>query len=177
MPPKPGWVYLDRLSQGVVTTAFDHHKDHDGKAFVVTGQVTLNNNGTVDLMVVTPDSSEWAHMLHLFRSTGEANLAITHTPTVTNVGTLLEYANRNQNSANVAATLVYQDPTLSAIGTALPYVAHFGSGQKEGGEERGNDEFVLKRDTTYVYRVTSEANGNDISWKMRWYEHDGVGDE
>ena len=174
--PSGGWNYLDKLSQGLIVIDFDHHKDHDGKAFVVTGQATLDSAGVLNLLVVTPAGPEFMHLLHQFRSTGEANLAHYEATAVSANGTGLAEINRNRNSANVSGAAVYQGPTVTDAGTLL-MVAHFGSGQNEGGDTRGDNEWVLKPSTNYLLRVTSEANGNDVSWYLNWYEHDGTGDE
>jgi hypothetical protein len=30
---------------------------------------------------------------------------------------------------------------------------------------------ILKQNTAYLFRITSGADGNNVSWLAEWYEH------
>ncbi len=42
---------------------------------------------------------------------------------------------------------------------------------KQGGEERGTTEWILKPSTTYAIEVESEASSSEVMVEMDWYEH------
>lgn len=47
-----------------------------------------------------------------------------------------------------------------------------GSGKNSGGGARDAEEFVLKQNTLYLFRIT-EGNvaATNINWELDWYEH------
>lgn len=167
--------FEDPVSGAVETIDAPHTEIHNGRFFLYSGQVTLNNAATKKFLITVPNSAVFTHMIPAkVRATGEANIAIYEGPTVSNEGTPVTMLNRNRNSSNVNATLLKEDPTADPNGTLI-YVEHFGSGQKSQGESRGESEFILKTNTKYLIIITSEAASNDISFLIDWYEHANLG--
>lgn len=75
---------------------------------------------------------------------------------------------------NRSLSIVREDQTITDLGIRM--------GGQSGGDannpNRGipggasrDEEFVLRQDTTYVFRFTSGVNGNILSYKGEWYEH------
>lgn len=164
-----GPMGLDTSTYAANVIQYDHHEIHGGRAFVYCEQNTLGNEGTRDILLVTPNTTRWSHLTFGFRSSGEANFVFYEGTTTSDDGTAVTPMNRNRNSDHTAGMLVYHTPTVSAVGTQL-CTRHFGAGRTPG-EERGISEWVLRQNTKYLIRVTSEAASNDISSAFDWYEH------
>lgn len=60
---------------------------------------------------------------------------------------------------------------MTATGTLLAKY-YIGSGKVAGGGARDAEEFVLKQNTAYLFRVTEgNAAATNINWTFDWYEH------
>ncbi len=163
-------VGLDEITRSLNYLDHSHHEVHEGDAYTYCEQNTLNADATRDLLIVTPDTGVWGHFLWRIRGSGEASMALYEGTTTSNDGTGVTEVNRNRNSANTSDLVVTHTPTITGVGTVI-CMQHFGSSQKAGGEERAVNEFILKQNTKYLLRVTSEAASNDLSTEIDWYEH------
>lgn len=162
--------FLDDLVDAHVVISEEHHAVHEGLAYVASGGATLALSAVKDILIATPNDAEnLVHLLIQVRGSGESNVLFYEAPT-TSVGTPVTPRNRNRNASDTTAVTVLDTPTVTAVGTLL-LEEHFGSGRQTGGETRSEGEFVLKPNTKYLIRITSEANGNDISWHLHWYTY------
>lgn len=162
----------DPLTGALTTIDGIHRHLHDGEAFIYSGAATLSDAAAQDILLVVP-AGIYPHIFFTVRGSGETNAVLYEAATVSANGTGVAEINRNRNSTNVASLAVYTGPTVTGTGTVLMTV-HFGSGQQLGGEDRAEQEFLLKPSTIYLFRITSEANGNDLSWQIGWYEGDTI---
>lgn len=158
----------DSLSGTIGIVDNVHKRVHDGKAFIVSGGATLDNAGTQDFLLIVP-AGVFPHIFFLVRGSGETNAILYEGTTVSANGTGAAEINRNRASANTAGLAVYTGPTVTGAGNAL-MTLHLGSGQQLGGDARSEEEFILNESTIYRFLITSEANGNDVSWVISWYE-------
>lgn len=159
----------DEVSGAVMVLDYAHHEIHEGDMYHVSGTATKGIGESYDLLFVTPDTARWAHLVGVVIGSGETAVTFYEGGTITG-GTAVTPYNRNRNSENTPTTLVYHTPSVSDPGTAL-FTGTFGAGSRSGGEAREFDEWVLKRNTKYLLRMTSAATGNDLSWAINWYEH------
>lgn len=148
---------------------YSHHEIHEGSSFVYSYQETLNASDTIRISIQTPNSAKEAHLVTITRSTAEANLKFYESPTFTG-GTIQVDYNRNRNFSDTSFVIIKLNPTKLTAGTMF-YQEHFGAGNNRGGESRGIDEFLLKRNTLYFIELVSEGNSNDCSLILDWYEH------
>jgi len=165
--------YITGRGDKNISTDYSHHENHGGNMYSSSFNATLASSATMEVLIVTADSDDLAHMVIETRSSGEANMSVFEGTTVSGAGTALEETNHNRSSSNTAGTVITHTPTITGDGTELKGLArHFGSGQQTGGEVRAQDEIVLASDTIYLIRVTSEAAANDITTMLTWYESD-----
>lgn len=167
------------MSGSALTISFAHHKIHEGDSYTAE-VVAANGSGTkATITFTTPSSAKWIHIIIHARSSVEAHYTLGEDPTISDAtGTNFIVYNRNRNSNNTSAVIgtrtatagrMTEGATVTSFGTILEEV-HFGSG-KTGGETRGDDEWILKQDKTYVIECESEAATSDNMIEIDWYEH------
>jgi hypothetical protein len=167
-PPKTG-------SGGVksVSTDYAHHEIHGGNHYVASKSATLGVDATAEFLLKAPAGPAKVHLINFHRSQGEARMEIFKDTVVTADGAAVAINNRNQSSSKTPGLQIFDGPTITDDGTALPgFDQHFGSGQASGGETRALNEMVLNPGTSYLVRITSEAAGNEINCIFDFYESD-----
>jgi len=160
-------VSWDSVGDQLVQIPGEHRRIHQGVFFSISRHTTLGLNATDKILFVTP-AGGYAHLLFALRTSLEASFILTEAPTTSAAGTALTPINRNRNSSNTAQAVLTHTPTVSAAGTQL-YEMHVG-GSRQGGDDRGNNEWLLKPETAYLFTVTSEAAANDVTLFLDWYE-------
>ncbi len=161
----------DITSGKLVTIEYEHTQIHEGKTFTVTEVTDLTNAAVRDILVVSPDTLEWAHMVWEIEHELETKIQFYTGTTYSNIGTTIPSFNRNGNSGNIATTKVYHTPTITAVGTLIATIQQ-GDGKKAGGSDRLANEFILKRNTAYLVRITNlTASNNLIYVRLNWYEN------
>jgi hypothetical protein len=91
-------------------------------------------------------------------------------------GTVIPVFNRNRNSANTPGLVLTHSPTVTDVGTLihdrLVPSAGAGVGQKHGSISAGfGEEWVFKPSTKYLVRLTNNAGAAiDITYELFWYE-------
>lgn len=162
---------LDTTTGAVNTIDYTHHEIHGGNAYTITG---LNSDIDVgqflDLTVITPNTTKWVHVV--FTTSGQLTYhAFVYEASVTNVaGSVKTAYNRNRNSSNVSGGTFREGDTFTTTGTLL-WQMHFGAAGKSGGIFGLRDEFILKQNTQYLFRLESEIINNRVSASLDWYEH------
>lgn len=174
---------IDESTHANITLDYAHHELHGGEMFHASGANDIGNAGTVIVTFTTPDTTKWAHMVPAVTGELETEVRLYEgfavgTAHGGTVGTLVTAYNRNRNSANAPACVIYTGATAGTaspgtIGTALLQLWHWGSGRNLGGNERAASEWVAKQNTTYALQIVnavSNAN-NYCNWQLDWYEH------
>lgn len=77
--------------------------------------------------------------------------------------------NRNKTSITPLLA-VYHTPTTTNNGTLLEQFYIGGGAQRAGGDNRATSEWVLKANEDYLLIITSRANGNSGAVVLDWYE-------
>ena len=78
---------------------------------------------------------------------------------------------RNSNrllSDNLTDVSVSLEPTISSNGTNI-YSQQVGA-DREAGQTQGLNKIILKPSTNYIFKMTSDANDNEINYCAEWYE-------
>jgi len=173
---------IDDSTATLQTIEYPHHEIHEGNAFIAFAQATINSDATITIVIKTPNTAKWFHIVPFSRATGEANLCVYEGSTVdAETGSQLDIFNRNRNSSTESGSIdtstatptpnkATLDPTIGALGTCI-YAEHFGSGQVTGGASVNRNEFDLAPNTVYSFQITSEAASNDCDLILNWYEH------
>ena len=163
----------DSTTNALAIVDYDEHEIHDGVSFTANYAVDLGNAATIDILVITPDTTKWAHMEYALLCETETEIKMYEGTTTSNDGTGLTEVNRNRNSAVAATVAVSYTPTVAggAEGTLLR-TKHFSSSKTTTSETRGLHEWILKQNTKYLFRITNiTASNNWITIILNWYEH------
>lgn len=164
-------LIADKSSSALVSIDFAHHEIHEGDHYFIKNFTIISGSGVLDFLAVTPNTTKWAHMLVQFSFEAEANIVIYEGATTSADGSAVISYNRNRNSANTAAVILYTGPTVTTTGTQIS-AYKTGSGKLTGGESRASAELILKQNTKYLIRVTNDTVSNNwVDYLADWYEH------
>jgi hypothetical protein len=167
-----GGEFKQDLTTGAFTTiSYDHHEIHSGSHFFTGNYTDLANGQVYDILIVTPNTLKYSHMIFELRTEAEAMFGYYEATTTSANGTAMTVFDRNRVTANTAGTTFFHTPTVTSVGTLLGS-GIFGSGNKQGGGLRDSNEFILKPNSKYLVRVTNNtALANWYDWQFDWYEH------
>jgi len=164
----------DSLTNAVNTVDYAHHEIHGGSHFTISDYETLGDGATADFVIVTPDTTKQAHLLIEAGGSGLVKIDEYEGVTEDGDGTTITPKNNNRNSSNTSTIVVRKGATVTGLGTRLGG-AQAGAGgnvnQQRPGSGGRESEFVLKQNTKYLFRITSGAASNNISYSLDWYEH------
>jgi hypothetical protein len=166
---------LDPASGSLVNIDYAHHKIHIGDHFFIANYVTLSKAGTLIFGVTTPNTTKWAHMSWEFHGTNETLFQVYEAATFT-AGTPVTCQNNNRNSGTVSGLTVVTAPTITVAGNLIEAflvgkdIVPAAKADIAGTASR-EDELVLKQNTQYVFKFTSNGNDNNLSYRALWYEH------
>ncbi len=141
----PQYIKMDPTTNALLSIDCEHAKIHNGYHFTTDYTTELGNAAALNLHILTPDSTMWAHMVFRVLTELESEMKIFEAPTLTNAGTALTVVSRNRNLASIAnTTLAYHTPTIGDDGTLLR-TKHFGTGRTSGAESHGAHEWLVER--------------------------------
>jgi len=163
------------------TIAFGYKKIHEGIAYMThVRDAALGNGASISIYFKTPDTTKTIHVVVLAYSSSAAVLEVLEAPTVTaGTGSDLGIFNRNRTSSQTTTVLNNAVPPVAGgasktvITTNDGTIFHFqtlGTGQKESGETRDVNEFILATNTEYIFRITSSSAGNSVYVSANYYE-------
>ena len=111
---------VDETINVLETIAFIDGKTHEGKHFK-TGYLNedLDDADTLEVLFVTPNTTEWAHWTLKAEIVGYAKVEIFEGTVTADDGTAITRLNRNRNSLIESSTLAYHTPTITTTGTKI----------------------------------------------------------
>jgi hypothetical protein len=166
---------LDAITHVLEVIDYAHHEIHAGSSFTVSDTVACNTT-TVKWMIITPNSTTYAHLVFHLAATGEATFLVKGDADRT-AGTALACQNRRRVGTPAASTVtVSRTPTGGTTDGATTLfsirdgVTGVGGKSVQAGEGRESQEWILKPNTKYVVSITTYA---DVfaTMKLDWYEH------
>jgi hypothetical protein len=168
----------DDVTTSLVSLDYAHHLAHSADVYgAFVANAALAAAGTISIVVITPDTTKRAHMVHRAVGSLSTTFDVLEGPTVQDNGATVTTYNKDRDSAS-ASVLKARDgtagsyttnPTIDAAGTAI-FSETFG-GRGGGGESRATLEIILAANTTYAFRLTSNAANNVVGINLTWYEH------
>lgn len=165
---------VDDTTRALMIMDYDHHELHEGSHFTWSDvQLDIDTGENWDLVVTTPNTTKWAHVLFNFDVENQTQFTIFEGATSTG-GTAVTEINSNRNSATVSTTTLINEPTVTGYGTEIfQMVAGGGStpAAASPGNGRRGSEFILKQNTVYLFQLQGLADNNDCSMTVEWYEH------
>lgn len=174
-------IRFDASTHAAHTITYAHHEIHSGSSYcTAVGDSNLGSAGTIMIYFTTPNSTDRLHFVPAAQGSLSTTFDLIEGATVTaGTGSILPIYNRNRVIGTSGTVLdntnppvegrATKDPTGLDAGTII-YTDTFG-GKKVGGGNRDLNEWVLKQDTTYIARITSNINSNVVSMALNWYEH------
>jgi len=157
-------------SGGIVIISSAHFAVHRGALFGLTDLVPDLDTASQDYLIKTPDSeSIELHFQFSVESTGRCNVFIFEDTTVSADGVLMTPYCKNRIKDTPPVGEFYKGPTVTDDGTQL-FGRGAGSATVFPGSVRQDVEWIFKRNTNYMVRVTSLANDVAFSIEMEYYE-------
>lgn len=162
---------IDRGTNTPVEITLEHNMIHRGKHFTIA-DYALNQavSTTKDFVITTPAGLNRMHLLFGLSSSEGATLQIYEDCTNVTGGTIKTPVNNNRGSAAVSSFTIVSDPASITLGIRLE--GFLIGGRRTSGIVSRDEELVLKPESTYLFRITSLANSNDLGWEAYWYEHE-----
>lgn len=168
-------LLTDSETGALVIIQSDHHEIHTGDTYLVSYKSPdaspIADNGTVVIILTT--STKEIHMVYDHACGGDSEFELSEGPTVTAAtGTPMTPQNKNRNFSNANVTTALRDPTVTNIGVLIENTfAPGGTGPTAGGGIGGSrNEWELKPNTKYMFRVTNRSGNNQpISIRIEWY--------
>ena len=166
---------LDTLDSSGITIAFQHHEIHEGNSYTYPFvDLDVDIAAPKYILLRTPDTTEQQHLTVSVSADGVAEAELFENPTVSVVGDIRVFLNRNRRvPMNVANCLLYEDPTITLDNVRLAHMDFGGAGQgqiKLTGEASMRDEFILAQNQDYVIKVTVAANDTHVGIQPDIYE-------
>jgi len=161
---------LDVSTHTLQTIEYEHHEIHAGSHFYLCDyDSAIQLNETIEFVVTTPNTTSWSHMTFDFSSILGASLDVYEGSTDVVGGTPVTPFNNNRNSATTSTLTLIKDPTSITTGTRI--AGYLAGANRTGGMQQRDRELILKQNTTYLFRFTSLANSNAISFCGEWYDN------
>lgn len=187
---------IDPITAAREIVEHPHHEIHAGSAFSIhIDEADFDKSSEIGILFTTPNTAEWCHLVPIIDCGTIARFQILRGPTLDTENyptTFYVPRNRNENSEHPSAVLdvravpVVNSASLKLKADTTPisadgFVVHteiVGTGKKGGGVgSRQTDEYVLKQNTTYYFRLLGLGTGSDnsvASMEITWYEHTNV---
>lgn len=161
---------LDGLTDKPTILDYEHHEIHAGSHFFICDyDDSMALNDTIQFVVTTPNTETWLHMTLDFASTLGATFEIYEGASNVVGGTTVTPLNNNRNSTNTSVATIIKDPTSITTGTRI--AGYLAGANRVSGVNSRERELILKQNTTYLFKFTSTANSNTITFCGEWYEH------
>jgi hypothetical protein len=173
---------MDETTHAALVMDYPHAEIHGGSAFHISIAATDLDSDPLRINFTTPDTTKWSHLYISAYSSGQATLRLREAYTGGGTGgTTLTPFNRNRNSDTTTSLLsTHGTPTVgiltqgaaAATGGNVLMEQTFGAGvNKQAGTSRGDNEWVLKQNTSYQMEFISTVNSIVATLALDWYEH------
>jgi hypothetical protein len=161
---------VDNSTETLQIIEYEHHEIHSGSHFFICDyDSSIAVNDTIEFVITTPNTNKWSHMTLDFASTLGASLDVYEGASNVVGGTSATAINNNRNSLTASSLTIVKDPTSITDGTRI--AGFLAGANRDSGFVNRDREIVLKQNTIYLFRFTSLANSNAISFCGEWYEH------
>lgn len=135
-----------------------HNHTHLGRYFSGGYyNAAVANNASIDLLIQTGANSS-PHTKVTVSNGGDALVYSYEDVTFSAAGTAVTVSNHNRNSTKVLDCTVTHSPTITGLGTEIGGVGYSAGGEKNasaGGSFGFSNELVLKPATAYLFRATN----------------------
>jgi hypothetical protein len=168
---------VDSLTKAINTINAEHNEIHLGNSYCAGYTVDIAGSASHYTILATPNTTRYLHLVFEIATEGETELSIYEDVTVATSlsGTALTARNRDRNSSNASSGLFYQGATPAnvTLGSTriYPIPCHWGTKSFEGGNNRAQNEIILKPNKKYAYVIkNASAAANYVGYVFNWYE-------
>lgn len=163
-------VPVDNLCVAIQTIDYGHHEIHGGSSFTISKAFTHGAGASPNILMVTPDTTKWAHLVFSVVSDDVIQADLYEAPDYSGGNGLTE-VNRNRNSTTTAGVVATDTATDDGAGKGtLIWTFKAGANKTVTPAENARFEFILKQNTKYLLETVG-ANGDLITVLLDWYEH------
>lgn len=172
---------LDKSTNSLQTIDYSHHEIHAGSHFFISDVVDLSINNVFDMILTTPDTTQWVHFTFTLSVEAETDWYIYEGAVETVAGTAVTPINNNRNSATASIAVIKSHTNTSLANansdtdvTGATMLVHgiLGAG-KTGGSENRESELILDQNRKYCFRAIATAAGY-VAFVAQWYEHTDI---
>lgn len=167
-------IQLDRSTYALLTIDYAHHEIHSGSHYFFQASHELGSAGTIVYLITTPDTDKYAHFI--YTADGSAITQIDLYEGADRTGTTPQtIRNSDRNSANTSGLVIHVGISSGTTDGTLIKTYKGGSSSarsRSGPTTRGDSEIILKKNTKYLFRITSSTSANLCNLKFEWYEHE-----
>lgn len=170
---KNGVDCTDEYIHGIAIIPTEHKAIHDGVAYFADLEAlgTLTAGATYNVAITTPASGAIHLRGWLFGANNGPCTTVLYEGSTTSGGTSVTPKNFNRLSSNTTSVTVAKGVTVSATGTALQTDLISADKNSSGLPQTQELEWILKRSTTYVLRITNNGlQTATIDLNVSWYE-------
>lgn len=147
---------------GVIDSA--HLKVHEGKSYFFSYlNAAVASAANVDILLNNP-ASNYPHITTLIGAGGNSSVAMFEGVTTSADGTALNVFNRSRSNTNTASLVVSHTPTITDLGTEIfdSYVFGGEKSKATGGSDGFAEEIILKPNTKYLIRITNDSGASEV---------------
>lgn len=163
-------IVIDSITRHLATITHVHHTIHEGNHFFVRDFVDLGNGATRDMLLITPNTAKLVHLIIAIEHELEGSVKIYEGTVTSADGIAITTINRNRNSSGTPGLVVTHTPTVSSAGTLLEQdqkgsAKKFGAEGRDAEELllKRNTKYLLRM-------TNETANNNLFNWTLDWYE-------
>lgn len=158
---------IDLESGAQTEVDYYHHQIHAGNYFrVFDDPQTILSAGVLNYMFETGAADIHIQPFTIVSSADKVTIEFFESPTTTANGTALTPHNHNREYDGVTGFSFYRSPTVTADGTrfSMGYIpgATGTGGTRSGAAYSGSQEWVLKKNTKYLMKITNGSSGSNV---------------
>jgi hypothetical protein len=150
-----------------------HALTHEGYSFCATHTVGVGTATVASILIQTPSTGGITYHLNTFvetRVSASVAWTLSEAPNASG-GTAVTPLNMNRQSTSTTGCIITHTPTYVSAGTIM-WNGNQGVTPSDHGGMWGNSnlEWILKRDTLYLVRVTAYTAASSVVINAVWYE-------
>lgn len=165
-------LFIDPSTEAMPTVEYAHHEIHEGDHYFVKGWMDLTNGQVFDFLATTPDTLKWAHMLVEFGAEAESNITIYEGTTTSADGTPVTAVNRDRNSSNTAGLVITHTPTVTGVGTQIASYKMGSMQKSGGTVRANAELILKQNTKYLIRITNDTALNNWLDYLADWYEHE-----
>ena len=166
-------VPIEDYSGSMKAISWEHHEIHDGDVFRYYDSVTLGSAVSQDYLIQTPATGKLMHLTASADGTAITSFFM-YEGTDKSGTTPQTFYNAYRDSANPSTATIHKGTSGGTTdGTLISrYASGAATAQSRSSSNVNHDnEWVLKLNTKYIFRITSGTAGNLCNIMFDWYEH------